>query len=282
MQKQTWLITGVSSGLGRAFAHAALAAGRTVVGTVRSEHDLVEFEMLKPGYAHGRILDVTDSEAVSNVVAQVEQSVGAVDVVIANAGYGLEGTFEETTLAEVRQQFEVNVLGTVATLQAALPYMRRRRRGHLMAVTSMGGLMAVPGMSAYCGSKFALEGILDALGKEVAQFGIHVTAIEPGSFRTDWAGRSMSRAAQTLEDYDELFGPIRAARRKASGNQLGNPAKAGEALVHITSVDAPPAHLILGSDALRLVTAARAAVDEEIHAWESLSRTTDFPQGAAL
>ena len=282
MQQQTWFITGVSTGLGRAFAQAALTAGHTVIGTVRSQQDLGVFEELKPGYAHGRILDVTDGDAVSNVVAEVEQSVGPVDVVVANAGYGLEGTLEETPLAEVRRQFEVNVFGTVATLQAALPYMRQRRRGRLMAVTSMGGLMAVPGMSAYCGSKFALEGILEALGKEVAQFGIYVTAIEPGSFRTDWAGRSMTRAAQSIDDYDELFTPIREARQKASGNQLGNPAKAGDALVYIASVDQPPAHLVLGSDALRLVSAARTAVDADIRAWEALSRTTDFAEGAAL
>ncbi|MFE2225639.1 oxidoreductase [Streptomyces kronopolitis] len=282
MQRQNWLITGVSTGLGRAFAQAALAAGHTVVGTVRSEEDLRAFEGLNPGYARGRILDVTDDHAVSDVITEVERGVGPLDVVIANAGYGLEGTFEETPLAEVRRQFEINVFGAVATLQAALPHMRRRRRGHLMAVTSMGGLMAVPGMSAYCGSKFALEGILEALGKEVAQFGIHVTAIEPGSFRTDWAGRSMTRAARTIDDYDELFDPIREARQKANGNQLGNPAKAGEAVVRIASVDQPPAHLVLGSDALRLVTTARTAVDEDIRAWETLSRTTDFDEGAQL
>jgi NAD(P)-dependent dehydrogenase (short-subunit alcohol dehydrogenase family) len=278
MQQQTWLITGVSSGLGRAFAQAALAAGHTVAGTVRSEEDLRAFEALAPGRAHGRVLDVTDDAAVARTVDEVEASVGPLDVVVANAGYGLEGTFEETPLTEVRRQFEVNVFGAVATLRAALPAMRRRRHGHLMAVTSMGGLMAVPGMSAYCGSKFALEGILEALGKEVAQFGIHVTAIEPGSFRTDWSGRSMTRADRTVEDYDDLFGPIREARRKASGNQLGNPAKA----VHIASVEAPPAHLLLGSDALRLVGAARAAVDADIRDWEALSRTTDFAEGAQL
>jgi NAD(P)-dependent dehydrogenase (short-subunit alcohol dehydrogenase family) len=280
MQKQNWLITGVSTGLGRAFAQAALAVGHTVVGTVRSEEDLRAFEHLER--AHARILDVTDDDAVTRVVAEVEQSVGPLDVVIANAGYGLEGTFEETPLADVRRQFGVNVFGAAATLQAALPFMRQRRRGHLMAVTSMGGLMAVPGMSAYCGSKFALEGMLEALGKEVAQFGIHVTAIEPGSFRTDWAGRSMTRAEHSIDDYDELFVPIRAARQKASGNQLGNPAKAGEAVVHIASVDEPPAHLVLGSDALRLVTAARSATDADIRAWEDLSRTTDFAEGAQL
>jgi NAD(P)-dependent dehydrogenase (short-subunit alcohol dehydrogenase family) len=282
VQQQNWLITGVSAGLGRAFAEAALAAGHTVVGTVRSEEDLRAFERLRPGRAHGRLLDVTEYDAVPGVVAEVERNVGPLDVVVANAGYGLEGTFEETPLAEVRRQFEVNVFGTVATLQAALPHMRRRRRGHLMAVTSMGGLRSFPGMSAYCGSKFAMEGILEALGKEVEQFGIHVTAIAPGSFRTDWAGRSITRAARTIDDYDEFFTPIREARQKASGNQLGDPAKAGDAVVHIASVEQPPAHLVLGSDALRLVAAARAAVDEDIRAWESLSRTTDFAEGAQL
>ncbi|MFE3196540.1 oxidoreductase [Embleya sp. NPDC059237] len=282
MQQRNWLVTGVGSGLGRAIAEAALGAGHTVVGTVRSEGDVREFEGLEADRAHGRLLEVTDDRAVFDVIAEVERGVGPLDVVVANAGYGLEGTFEETSLDEVRRQFEVNVFGAMATLQAALPHMRRRRRGHLMAVTSMGGLMAVPGMSAYCGSKFALEGILEALGKEVAQFGIHVTAIEPGSFRTDWAGRSMTRAERTVDDYDELFEPIREARRKASGNQLGDPARAGDAVVHIASVDRPPAHLVLGSDALRLVTAARTAVDEDIRAWETLSRTTDFAEGAQL
>ncbi|MFE5329041.1 oxidoreductase [Embleya sp. NPDC056575] len=282
MRQRNWLVTGVGSGLGRAIAGAALGAGHTVVGTVRSEGDLREFEGLEAGRAHGRLLEVTDDRAVFDVIAEVERGVGPLDVVVANAGYGLEGTFEETPLDEVRRQFEVNVFGAMATLQAALPHMRRRRRGHLMAVTSMGGLMAVPGMSAYCGSKFALEGILEALGKEVARFGIHVTAIEPGSFRTDWAGRSMTRAERTVDDYDELFEPIREARRKASGNQLGDPARAGDAVVHIASVDRPPAHLVLGSDALRLVTAARTAVDEDIRAWETLSRTTDFAEGAQL
>ncbi|MEV5499738.1 oxidoreductase [Nonomuraea fuscirosea] len=282
MQHQNWLITGVSTGLGRAFAEAALAAGHTVTGTVRNHDDLRAFEALKPGHAHGRILDVTDTAAVPAVVDDTEHTAGPLDVVIANAGYGLEGIFEETSLADVRRQFDVNVFGAMATLQAALPHMRRRRRGHLMAVTSMAGLMAVPGMSAYCGSKFALEGVLEALGKEVAPFGIHVTAVEPGSFRTDWAGRSMTRAGRAISDYDELFTPIRQARQKASGNQLGNPAKAGEAVVRIAALERPPAHLVLGSDALRLIGAARRAVDDDIRTWETLSRSTDFPEGAQL
>ncbi|MGQ4510734.1 oxidoreductase [Streptomyces sp. DW26H14] len=276
---KTFLITGVSSGLGRAFAQGALAAGHTVVGTVRKQGDLDAFEALRPGRAHARRLDVTDDAAVFAVVKDVQEAVGPIDVLIANAGYGLEGTFEETPLDEVRAQFATNVFGAAATIQAVLPAMRERRSGHIMAVTSMGGLMAVPGMSAYCGSKFALEGMLESVGKEVAGFGIHVTAIEPGSFRTDWAGRSMTRSERSIPDYDELFAPIREARMRASGNQLGDPEKAASAVLQIIDAPKPPAHLVLGSDALRLVAAGRGAVDDDISTWEALSRTTDFPDG---
>jgi NAD(P)-dependent dehydrogenase (short-subunit alcohol dehydrogenase family) len=279
---RTIFITGVSTGLGRAFAEAALAAGDQVVGTVRRPEDAAAFESLVPEQAHARILDVTDDEAVVRTVADIEATVGPIDVAIANAGYGVEGVFEETPLSEVRAQFATNVFGVAATLQAVLPYLRRRRAGHLMAVTSMGGLMAPAGMSAYCASKFAVEGLLESLRKEVAGFGIHVTAIEPGSFRTDWAGRSMTRAERSITDYDDLFEPIRAARVAASGNQLGDPAKAAEAVLSILDVAEPPAHLVLGSDALRLVAAARAAVDDDIRRWEQLSRSTDFADGAQL
>ncbi|KIF78082.1 short-chain dehydrogenase [Streptomyces sp. 150FB] len=275
---RTFLITGVSSGLGRAFATAALDAGHTVVGTVRKNADAEAFTALHPERAHARILDVTDDEDVFAVVGEVEKYVGPIDVLIANAGYGLEGTFEETPLADLRAQFDVNVFGAAATVQAALPFMRERRRGHILAVTSMGGLASFPGVSAYCGSKYALEGILEAVGKEVAPFGVHVTAIEPGSFRTDWAGRSMIRAPRSIPDYDDLFEPIRAARQKASGQQLGDPAGAAAAVLHILDIPHPPAHLVLGSDALRLIRTGRDAVDHDLNTWEDLARSTDFPQ----
>jgi len=275
------LITGVSTGLGRAFAEGALAAGHVVIGTVRRDADREAFDALGPD-AHARILDVTREESVFDVVEDVEASIGPLDVVIANAGYGLEGVFEETPLSELRAQFETNVFGVAATLQAALPFMRKRRAGHLMAVTSMGGLMAPAGLTAYCGSKFALEGLLESLRKEVAPLGIAVTAIEPGSFRTDWAGRSMRRTARSITDYDEVFDPIRQARIDASGNQLGDPAKAALAVLQIIESADPPGHLVLGSDALRLIGAARQAVDAELKEWETLSRTTDFPDGRQI
>jgi NAD(P)-dependent dehydrogenase (short-subunit alcohol dehydrogenase family) len=146
----------------------------------------------------------------------------------------------------------------------------------------MGGLMTIPGLAYYHGSKYALEGILETVGKEVEAFGIHVTAIEPGSFRTDWAGRSMVRSERTIADYDELMEPVRANRRAASGNQLGDPAKAGQAVLGVLDAPNPPKHLVLGSDALRLIRNARSVFDNEIAEWETLSRSTDFPDGAQL
>ncbi|MBN6053125.1 SDR family NAD(P)-dependent oxidoreductase, partial [Nonomuraea sp. RK-328] len=212
----------------------------------------------------------------------IESTVGSIDVLIVNAGYGHEGVLEESPMSELRAQFEVNVFGAVATIKAALPYMRKRRRGHILGVTSMGGLMTVPGLAYYHGSKYALEGILETLGKEVASFGIHVTAVEPGSFRTDWAGRSMVRTERSIPDYDPLMNPVRERRMAASGNQLGDPDKAAQALLTVLDVSHPPTHLVLGSDALRLVTHGRAAVDREIEQWADLSHTTDFPDGAQI
>jgi len=282
---KTFFITGVSSGFGNAFGRRFLAGGHTVVGTVRRAEDAANFEKLADGTsgrAVARLLDVTDDEAVFATVADVERSVGPIDAVIANAGYGHEGVFEESPMSELRRQFDVNVFGAVATLKAALPYMRQRRRGHLMAVTSMAGLMTVPGLTYYHGSKYALEGILESLSKEVRGLGISVTAISPGSFRTDWAGRSMVRTERCIPDYDPVMDPRREHRRAAHGNQLGDPDKAAEAVLSVVGSPEPPVHMVLGSDALRLITDGRKAVDEEIARWADLSRSTDFPDGMQL
>ncbi|BBO51416.1 oxidoreductase [Stenotrophomonas maltophilia] len=269
------LITGVSSGFGRALAQQALLAGHRVVGTMRNETARQAFETLAPGRAFGRLLDVTDTAAINALVADIEADIGAIDVLVNNAGYGHEGILEESTLAELRQQFEVNVFAPAALTKAVLPHMRARRRGHILNITSMGGFITMPGIAWYCGSKFALEGISEVLGKEVAPFGIHVTAVAPGSFRTDWAGRSMARAPRSIEDYDALFDPIRSAREAKSGHQLGDPVKAAQAMLQIIDSDAPPSHLLLGSDALQLVRAKLASMGDSIDAWEQLSRSTD-------
>ncbi|WP_176041050.1 oxidoreductase [Burkholderia stabilis] len=269
------LITGVSSGFGRALAQEALAAGYTVVGTVRSAQAARDFEALSAHAAFARVLDVTDFDRVDGLVAEIEANVGPVDVLVNNAGYGHEGIMEEAPLAEMRRQFDVNVFGAVAMMKAVVPSMRARRRGRILNITSMGGHVTMPGIAYYCGSKFALEGISETLGKELAPFGVAVTAVAPGSFRTDWAGRSMARTPRSIADYDALFDPIRQAREEKSGKQLGDPAKAARAMLAAIAAEHPPAHLLLGSDALRLVRNKLSALEEEIRAWEDVTVSTD-------
>jgi NAD(P)-dependent dehydrogenase (short-subunit alcohol dehydrogenase family) len=279
-QPRTVFVTGVNSGLGRAFAAAALGAGHRVVGTVRRPEDVESFADLHPRHAHVRLLDVTDERATAALASRVEDEIGPIDVLIANAGYGHEGLLEESSLDELRRQFEVNVFGAVATIKAVLPAMRARRRGHILAVTSIGGLVTSPGLSFYHGSKFALEGILESLGKEVAALGIHVTAIEPGPFRTDWSGRSMTHATRTIHDYDESYEPVREARAQANGRQPGDPEKAATAVMEVIAAETPPRHLLLGASTPDAVRAAHAALDDDISQWEHLTRAVDFDDSA--
>jgi NAD(P)-dependent dehydrogenase (short-subunit alcohol dehydrogenase family) len=271
---KTFLITGVSSGFGKALAEAAVRGGHTVVGTVRKDSDKAAFEQLGTG-AHGVVLDVTDTAAIAPAVAAVESRVGAIDVLVNNAGYGHEGILEESSMDDLRRQFEVNVFGAVAMMQAVLPFMRARRAGHILNITSMGGMITLPGVSFYHGSKFALEGISESLGKEVKHLGIHVTAVEPGGFRTDWAGRSMVRAARSIADYDAVMNPVRQRRQEMSGHQTGDPAKAAQAMLQLAMAEQPPAHLLLGSDAVRLVDEKMAALHAEFEAWKPVSLSTD-------
>jgi NAD(P)-dependent dehydrogenase (short-subunit alcohol dehydrogenase family) len=274
---KTFLITGVSSGLGRAFAEGALGAGHRVIGTVRNEGDADTFAALAAaGSAYPLILDVTDFAAIPAAVAEAERHAGAVEVLVNNAGYGHEGALEESSMDDLQRQFAANVYGPVAMMKAVLPGMRKRRSGHIVNVTSMGGFITMPGISFYCGSKFALEGISEALGKEVADFGIRVTALAPGQFRTDWAGRSMDRTPRSISDYDAVMDPIRAARQAKSGNQPGDPAKAAQALLAIVDAETPPVRLFLGEDALGVVHQKLDAMKAEIAAWDALSRSTSF------
>ena len=271
-----FLITGASSGLGRAFAEAAVNAGHTVVGTVRREGDRVAFEAMHAHRARAVILDVTRFDALAPIIQTVEKDIGPIDVLVNSAGYGHEGTLEESPLTELIRQFEVNVFGAVAMIKAVLPYMRARRNGHIINITSMAGHMSMPGIAYYSGSKFALEGISEALAKEVHGFNIKVTAVAPGSFRTDWAGRSMVRSGRSIADYDTVFEPVRKRRQEYSGHQAGDPAKAAQVLLKMVDSDHPPTHLLLGNDALKLVGARLAELSAEIKAWESVSRSTDF------
>ena len=272
---KTIFITGVSSGFGRAIAYQALQAGHKVIGTVRNPEDLKEFEAINKSCAFGRILDVRNTDDIKKVVAEVESTVGPVDVLINNAGYGHEGIMEESSMEEIRHQFDVNVFGGIAMMKAMIPFMRQRRQGRILNITSMGGYITMPGISDYCGSKFAMVGISESLSKELHPFDIYVTSVAPGSFRTDWAGRSMVRTPRKIADYDELFDPIRRAREEKSGNQLGDPIKAAHAILNLLDSDSPPAHLILGSDALELIRGHLHRFNRDITTWEALTRSTD-------
>jgi NAD(P)-dependent dehydrogenase (short-subunit alcohol dehydrogenase family) len=275
--QKTLLITGAGSGFGRALFHASLKAGHTVVGTVRREKDRDALERLSSeGRSRVVILDVTDLSAIDAKVAAIEAEVGAIDVLINSAGYGHEGILEESPLEELRRQLEVNLFGAIAMIKAVLPSMRKRRGGHIINITSIAGYIGLPGIAYYTASKFALEGVSDVLSMEVAPFGVKVTAVAPGSFRTDWAGRSMVRSPRSIEDYDGLFNPVRKAREDKSGKQNGDPDKLAAVIMNLVTLEEAPVHLLLGSDALALVKPALNAAMDDIDTWEEVSRSTDF------
>ncbi|KGD72478.1 short-chain dehydrogenase [Tatumella morbirosei] len=270
-----FFITGVSSGFGRALTEEAISAGHRVIGTLRDEALKTELEQQYPGQFYGRVLDVTNFSALPAIAEEVEQQIGAVDVLVNNAGYGHEGIMEESPMEDIFRQFNVNVFGAVAVIKAFLPYFRQRRAGHILNITSMGGFITMPGISYYCGSKFALQGISETLSAELKPFNIAVTAVQPGSFRTDWAGRSMVRSPRSISDYDQSFGPIRETREKRSGHQPGDPRKAARAMLTLVSLPEPPEFLLLGSDAVKLVRDKISRMQSSMDDMESLSQSTD-------
>jgi NAD(P)-dependent dehydrogenase (short-subunit alcohol dehydrogenase family) len=277
MTNKIWFITGVSSGLGKSLAEAALAGGDSVVGTLRKPQEAKAFDELSPGRSHGIVLDVTDQAAIGPAVSRIENDIGPIAVLVNNAGYGHEGLVEESSMEDYRRQFDVNFFGAVAVTKAVLPAMRARRDGRIINITSMGGFITMPGIAAYHASKFALEGFSESLGKEVRHLGVYVTAVAPGSFRTDWAGRSMVRAPRSIPDYDDVMNPVRERREKVSGHQLGDPKKAAAAILTLAASDNPPAHLLLGSDAVKLTNEKIASLQAEIEAWKTVTLSTDFP-----
>jgi NAD(P)-dependent dehydrogenase (short-subunit alcohol dehydrogenase family) len=271
-----WLITGVSSGLGRAIAAAAVARGDQVAGTVRREVDRITFEALAPNCSRGYLADMADAASVRAAVDQAELDLGGLDILVCNAGYGLIGAVEEASLAEIRAQFEVNVFGPIAAIQAALPYFRKRRRGHVITITSVSGVAAWAGTGIYCGSKHALEGVTQTLAQEVAELGVKVTNIEPGGMRTEYAGRSLVVTQRKIADYD---GAARNAERilgEHAGHEPGDPAKVAAAVLAIAGIDDPPLQLLLGADAVHYATGHIEAFQSEIGRWATLSLSTGF------
>lgn len=274
MPRKTFFITGANSGFGLAIAAAASRQGSKVVGTVRSEQAKAVLANRLPN-VHSVLCDVTEFDRIDGIVTQVEDEHGPVDVLVNNAGYGHEGILEESPLEEMRRQFDVNVFGAVAVAKAFLPRFRERRRGFIVNVTSMGGMITMPGIAYYCGSKFALQGISDVMRAEMAPFGVQVTTLCPGSFRTDWAGRSMVRTERSIPDYDALFDPIREARHAKSGKQLGDPEKLAAAVLILIESENPPPQLLLGSDAVTLVSGRIETLKRDIEAWKAISQSTD-------
>ncbi|MDR3510939.1 MAG: oxidoreductase [Caulobacteraceae bacterium] len=272
-----WLITGVSGGLGKALAEAALARGDKVAGTVRKAADLAAFEAVAPGRARGFLLDVSDEAAVRAAVDTAETELGGLDFLVNNAGYGLIGAVEEASLSEIRAQFEVNVFGPIAAIQAVLPYFRKRRAGHIINVTSVSGIAAWAGTGIYTGSKFALEGVTQTLAQEVAAFGIKVTNVEPGGMRTDYAGRSLTTTQASIAEYDDT--PGHAAKiilGGHAGHESGDPAKCAQAILRIAGAENPPLQLLLGADALFYATQHLARFQAEVGKWAPVTLSTSY------
>jgi len=284
---KTWFVTGVSSGFGDGLARAALARGDRVFGTVRSEEARAAFATLAPpARVRAAVLDVKDDAAVRRVAAEALAAFGPPDVVVNNAGFGLFGAIEEVSDAEVRDQFATNVFGAWSVVRAFLPALRKAQRGHFVQLSSIAGLAAGANGGAYNASKFALEGLSEALAFEVAPHGIAVTLVEPGQFRTAFAGRSARVADAALPDAYPL-GATTAGTRMAAldGKQPGDPASFAARVLALVDLEHPPLRLLLGDDALRRArTKARWLLDE-FDAWESWSLGTwyaDTPEGAGL
>lgn len=272
----TWLITGCSTGLGRAFAEAVLARGHHAVVTARDVTTVQDLAEKHPDTALALALDVTDDAQVAAAVAAAEERFGGVDVLINNAGYGYRAAVEEGADEDVRQLFDTHVFGTVRTVKAVLPGMRARRSGTIVNLSSIGARICPEGSGYYAAVKAAIEALTLSLRKEVAPLGITAMVVEPGGFRTDFAGRSLTQSAQPIADYAGTAGKRRKEHDTVHGTQPGDPAKAAAALITAVESDEPPYLLLLGDDASDGFRAALDNLRTEVDVWESLSRSTGF------
>ncbi|WP_328446864.1 oxidoreductase [Streptomyces sp. NBC_00386] len=271
---KVWLITGASSGFGRAFTEAAVGRGDVVVATARRPEALAGLVAAHPDQVEALALDVTDPAGIDSVVADVVERHGRIDVLVNNAGRTHVGAAEETTDAELRSLFELHFFGPAALVRAVLPHMRERRSGAIVQMSSMGGQMTYPGFAAYCATKFGLEGFSDALAAEVAPLGIKVLIVEPGAFRTNLMGAA--GASEEIADYADTVGPTRQAVAAGDGDQPGDPAKGVAAVLAALADDRTPLRLPLGGDGVDAVLGHLDAQRAEITAWEKLARDTAF------
>ncbi|MFF1449679.1 oxidoreductase [Streptomyces sp. NPDC058274] len=273
---KVWLVTGASSGFGRAITEAAVAAGDIVVAAARRTTLLDDLVVAHPDQVEALPLDVTDIAGVQAAVDGVAARHGRIDVLVNNAGRGMVGAVEGTTDAELRDLMDLHFFGPAALTRAALPHMRRRGSGAIVQLTSMGGRFAFAGVGAYCATKFALEGLSEALAAEVVPHGIRVLIVEPGAFRTGFAGAAALQLAPTMEAYQDTVGPVRSGLPGGSGEEPGDPAKAAAAILTALDADEPPLRLPLGNDAADAMTDHLDRARTELRSWEKLTRSTDF------
>ncbi|MGG6380083.1 oxidoreductase [Paenarthrobacter sp. NEAU-H11] len=272
----TWLITGCSTGLGRALARAVLAHGHNAVVTARDVSTVQDIADAHPGTALALPLDVTDRAQVSAAVKQAQERFGGIDVLVNNAGYGYRAAVEEADDADVRRLFDTNVFGAVDMIKAVLPDMRAKRSGTILNISSIGARINPAGSGYYSATKAALEGLSGSLRKELQPLGISVTLIEPGAFRTDFAGRSLTQSATPIADYAETAGKRRKENDTIHGTQPGDPHKAAEAIVAIAESPNPPSLAVLGKDAVEAFAAVAEAERTELEQWRDLSLSTDI------
>ncbi|GAB7192922.1 oxidoreductase [Kineococcus sp. NUM-3379] len=273
---RTWLITGCSTGLGRSLAEAVLDHGDNAVVTARDVTTVQDLAGAHPGTALPLALDVTDPARVAEVVRLAGERFGGVDVLVNNAGYGYRAAVEEGDEADVQRLFATNFFGAVAAIKAVLPGMRSRRSGAIVNVSSIGARICPPGSGYYAAAKAALEGMSGSLRSELQPLGISVTVVEPGGFRTDFAGRSLTQSAEPIADYAGTAGPRRKERDRVHGTQPGDPAKAARAVITAVEAPEPPALLLLGTDALAAFEGVLDAQRAELEKWRELSAGTDF------
>jgi NADP-dependent 3-hydroxy acid dehydrogenase YdfG len=276
---RTWFITGASTGFGRLLAEEVLKAGGKVIATARKLDKVADLEQKYPGRAKALVLDVTDAGQIEAAVAEAFAQFGRVDVLVNNAGYGLAGAVEEVSEAEYMPMFETNVFGLIRVTRAFLPRLREQRSGHILNLSSIGGVVASPGMGYYNASKFAVEGLSEALAAELAPLSLYVTIVEPGPFRTDFLGRSGVVAAERIADYDNTAGNMRKYFAENDGKQPGDPLRAVHAMMQVVESPAPPLRLLLGKSALQRVRGKLDSWQREIAAWEPVTVGADFPEG---
>ncbi|NML67364.1 SDR family NAD(P)-dependent oxidoreductase [Hymenobacter sp. RP-2-7] len=275
---KNWFITGVSTGFGKHLAELALRNGDKVAATFREQNQADEFTQSHQPNGLGVVADVTNEDQVKAAVTTAIDKLGHLDVVVNNAGYGSLGPIEEIDDAEVQRQFDVNVFGPLRVLRAVLPHLRARKSGHILNVTSIGGLTTFPPAGIYHGSKFALEGIGESLAKQVGPLGIHVTNVEPSGFRTDWAGRSATYTEPQIADYKETVGKSLVGMASNSGKQPGDPERAAQAMFDLVRMEHPPLHLPLGKAAVQGALDKFTEIKKEIEQYAEIGNGADFPE----